>query len=171
MSQSEATYERPMSAWRSPWVIGWVLLVTVVLGVNLVMIYLAVVTSPGLVVDDYYDRGQNYERTLVSRLAREPGWSMRADIPKGLKAGETSVVRFFVVDKAGQPITPDQVTFYAYRPADSEQDFSLPMESEGEGRYAAKLQFPLMGVWDTMIAASTGEDEYSLGQRISILRP
>jgi len=171
MSQSEATHERPTPAWRSPWVIGWILLVAVVFGVNLVMVYLAVATSPGLVVDDYYDRGQNYERTLVSRLAREPGWTMRADVPKGLTAGETSVVRFFVVDKVGQPVTPDLVTFYAYRPSDSDKDFTLPMEPEGPGRYAATLQFPLMGVWDTMIAARSGDDEHSLGQRISILRP
>ena len=171
MSQPEAIHETPTPAWRSPWVIGWVLLVAVVLGVNLVMVYLAVTTSPGLVVDDYYDRGQNYERTLVSRLAGGPGWTMRADVPKGLKAGESSIVRFFVVDKAGQPVTPDQVTFYAYRPSDSDKDFSRPMESEGQGGYAVTLEFPLMGVWDTMIAARSGDDEYSLGQRISILRP
>lgn len=171
MSQSEATQERPLPAWRSPWVIGWVSLVAVVLGVNLVMIYLAIDSNPGLVVDDYYERGQDYERTMVSRLAREPGWTMRADIPKGLAANERTVVRFVVVDKAGQPVTPDAVTFYAYRPSDSAADFSLPMELEDTGRYAATLEFPLFGVWDTMIAARNGDDEHSIGQRISILRP
>ncbi len=72
---------RSNSPWRSPWVLGWIGLIVVVLAVNLTMVFLAFSTNPGLVIDDYYDRGQHYEKTLVSHLAKDPGWTLRADFP------------------------------------------------------------------------------------------
>jgi nitrogen fixation protein FixH len=161
----------PTPAWRSPWVIGWLVLVGSVLAINGAMVYLAIKTNPGLVVDDYYDRGQHYEQTLVSNLAKDPGWTMRAELPTDIKAGETRVVRFNLVDKAGQPVAVDGVTFYAYRPSDVTRDFSLPMTLEGPGRYVVQASFSVFGVWDTVFAARQGGDEYTHGQRLMVGRP
>jgi nitrogen fixation protein FixH len=171
MQQTSTPQARPTPAWRSPWVIAWFALVVSVLVINGVMVYFAVTTNPGLVVEDYYDRGQSYENHLVSNLVQDPGWAMRADVPRDIKAGETRVFQFFVSDRSGQPVALDGVTFYAYRPSDLSRDFSLPMEMEGPGRYAVKVSFPLMGTWDTLFAARMGGDEYSVGQRLSIARP
>ncbi|MCF1182742.1 FixH family protein [Marichromatium gracile] len=166
--QSGAVHSaQPLPAWRSPWVIAWVGLIVVVLLVNLLMVYLAVATNPGLVNADYYERGQDYERTLVSRRARDPGWVMQADIPP-LQPGRVEAIRLFLVDRAGQPVEADAVTLHAYRPADAARDFSVPMRREGAGRYVAEVAFPLPGVWDTLIAVGHGEDEYSLDQRLEV---
>ncbi|EXJ16835.1 FixH family protein [Imhoffiella purpurea] len=153
---------------RNPWVIGWIGLVATVLAVNILMVYLAFETSPGLVNADYYERGQYYENTLVSKRARSPNWAMRADIPDDLIVGEQRPIRFFLVDKAGQPVDAESVTLYVYRPSDAARDFSLPMTREGRGRYVARASFPLMGIWDTLIAVRSGEDEYSLSQRVNV---
>ncbi|AFL73073.1 FixH family protein [Thiocystis violascens] len=155
-------------ALRNPWIIGWLGLVATVLIVNLIMVYFAVSTNPGLVNADYYDRGQDYEQTLVSRQARDPNWTMRADIPKPLRVGEPDMVRVVLVDKAGQPVDADAVTFHAYRPSDAARDFSLPMTREDRGRYAVKAAFPLIGAWDTLIAVQSGADEYSIGERVTV---
>jgi len=171
MDSVAADQQKSVSAWRSPWVIAWIALVIAVLGVNLTMVYLAIATNPGLVVEDYYERGQHYERSMVSRMAQDPGWEMQADIPSDLRAGERSVIRFFLVDKAGQPVEPDGVQLYAYRPSEAAQDFTLPMTEEGKGRYMAEVTFPLIGVWDTLIAVKSGENEYNLGKRIRVQRP
>ena len=69
------------SAWRSPWVIGWVAMVVTFLSMNLFMVYMAIDTSPGLVVDDFYDRGQDYEKHMLDRQARDPGWQMQVSLP------------------------------------------------------------------------------------------
>jgi nitrogen fixation protein FixH len=159
------------SAWRSPWVIGWIGLVAVVLGVNLTMVWLAFSTSPGLVNDDYYERGQDYEKHLASRLAKDPGWTMRADIPPDLRPGSPATVRIVMVDKTGQPVSPDRVTFYAYRPSDKRLDFESAMTQEGAGRYAARVSFPLFGRWDWLIAVRQGEDEYTLGDELTVAKP
>ncbi|NEX22068.1 FixH family protein [Thiorhodococcus mannitoliphagus] len=158
------------SAFRSPWVLGWIGLVVTVLGVNITMVYLAFTTSPGLVNVDYYERGQHYEQTLLSRKARAPQWIIEADIPAALMVDKPEWIRVFLVDQAGQPVDPDAVTLYAYRPSDAGRDFSVAMTREDRGRYVAKASFPLVGVWDTLIAVNSGEDEYSIGERVSVSR-
>jgi nitrogen fixation protein FixH len=170
-SHPKTARRRPTPAWKSPWVIAWVGLVVAVLGVNLTMVYLAIATNPGLVVEDYYDRGQHYEKNILSKQASDPGWQMYADVPQEIKAAETTTIRFFVTDQAGQPVRVEGVDFFAYRPSDAERDFSLPMAEEGEGRYKVELVFPLVGIWDSLFAVRHGEDEFTLGRRISVLRP
>ena len=171
MQQPPSPQTRSTPAWHSPWLIGWFALVATFLAVNGVMIYFAVTTNPGLVVEDYYDRGQYYENHLASKLAQDPGWVMRTHIPQDIKAGETQVLQFLVVDTAGQPVSVEDVTFYAYRPSDGGRDFSLPMETEAPGRYAVTVSFPLVGVWDALFAARLGGVEHSLGQRLIVARP
>jgi nitrogen fixation protein FixH len=163
--------KKPTPAWKSPWVIGWIALVVAVLAVNFTMVYLAIATNPGLVTEDFYDRGQDYEETMVSKMARDPGWYLYADVPSDLAADRPSVIRFFITDKAGQPVTPEKVHFYAYRPSDATQDFDLPMVREGNGRFKVDVTFPLLGAWDTLVAVQHGEDEYNLGKRIRVGRP
>jgi nitrogen fixation protein FixH len=155
-------------AWKSPWVIGWTASIFVVLGVNLFMVYLAVDTNPGLVVEDYYERGQDYERTLFAERAKDPGWHMTVNLPKTVTAGSVTPVHFSVLDKAGVPVEPDSVIFYAYRPSDATQDFSVPMAKEAMGMYSAKAQFGLKGAWDILASVRTGEDEYHVGRRIDV---
>ena len=171
MNQASTAVAKPVSAWRSPWVIGWIALIVVVLIANGTMIFLAIATNPGLVTEDYYERGRDMERTIVSRVETGPGWTMHIDTPADVRAAEATTVRYFVVDRAGQPVTPDEVTYFAYRPSDAAQDFSLPMLEEGKGRYAAKVTFPLGGVWDTLVAVRADGDEYVVGQRVSVAIP
>ncbi|CRI63624.1 putative Cbb3-type cytochrome c oxidase biogenesis protein CcoH [Thiocapsa sp. KS1] len=174
MHSTTNTTETPSKATpalRSPWVLAWIGLILTVLAVNLTFVYLAIRTDPGLVNADYYERGQDYERTMISRQARDPGWLMRADIPRPLRAGVEESIRVVLVDQAGQPVDVDQATFYAYRPSDVSRDFALPMIREAKGRYLVETSFPLIGVWDILIAAKTGEDEYSVGERVNVARP
>lgn len=169
MEQQAQTNKTP--AWKSPWLIGWMGLVLTVLAVNLVMVYLAIETNPGLVVEDYYDRGQDYEKTMFSKRANDPGWHMKVDLPEVLVAGEHIPVHFSVVDKSGVPVVADSAIFYAYRPSDVTRDFSQAMQQEATGLYSTKAQFRLKGVWDIMLAVTQGGEEYSIGRRINLVAP
>jgi nitrogen fixation protein FixH len=161
----------PGSAWRNPWVLAWIGLIVVVLGVNIAMVTLAFITSPGLVRSDYYESGRAVEERIVSRREEAAGLTMSIDTPPDLTAGVTTTIRFYVVDRAGQPVTADKVTYYAYRPSDAERDFEMPMVEEDAGRYAVTLHFPLTGLWDTLVSMQSGDHEVSLAQRISVARP
>ncbi len=170
-ARTDAVPKQPVSAWRSPWVIGWIGLVVTVLVVNATMVVLAINTNPGLVRADYYEGGREVERTIVTRLEGGPGWTMNIDTPADLLADSPTTIRFFIVDKAGQPVTVEAVNYFAYRPANSAQDIAMAMEQEAPGRYAVRLAFPLAGIWDTLVSARDGDQEYSVAQRISVARP
>jgi len=159
------------TAWRSPWVIAWVALVLVVVGANALMIYLSIGANPGLVVDDYYDRGQQYEKDMLKRLARDPGWSMKIYPPQHVGVEEPARFRFGVRDREGNPVTPDEVTFFAYRPSNQRDDFSRPMNEVAPGSYEVAVSFPLKGVWDLLVSARRGEDEYHSSHRLSVGGP
>jgi nitrogen fixation protein FixH len=157
------------SAWRSPWVIAWVAMVVIFFSMNMIMIFMAADNNPGLVVDDYYERGQDYEKNMLKRRARDPGWEMQLHMPKLIEAVDQPVIcRFSVRDKDGLPVTPEAVTFYAYRPSDAKHDFSVPMREIEPGVYQAEISFPLRGAWDTLVSVKQGQDEYSKTQRIGV---
>jgi len=168
---ARADRARSGSAWRSPWFIAWIALVVVVLVVNATMVFLAFATNPGLVVDDYYERGRNVERTMATRRAGAPRWTMSLDVPEDVTEGRATTVRFYVVDPAGQPVQPRRVTYYAYRPSDASADFSVPMSEEAPGRYVAEVSFPLSGLWDTLVAAESESQEVIFDQRLSVATP
>ncbi|MCP3869317.1 MAG: FixH family protein [Gammaproteobacteria bacterium] len=155
------------SPWRSPWVITWVVLLITFIAVSGYRIFLAIDTNPGLVDENYYERGRSYEKERLKRMARDPGWKMRIEAPEFVDIAKPTGFGFVVTDKQGSPMTPDSVTFYVYRPSDAKRDFSLPMVKVADGRYQAEASFPLLGVWDILVSVKNGEDEYNLAHRIS----
>ena len=155
------------SPWTNPWVLGWIGLLVVFLIANFIMIYLAVTNSPGLVVDNYYERGQDFEQNMLKRQARDPGWKMKLHSPGAVGVAEPTEFGVRILDQQGNPVVPDTVTFYAYRPSDVRRDFSVPMREQAPGVYQAEVSFPLLGVWDILISARHGEEEYHLPHRVS----
>jgi nitrogen fixation protein FixH len=140
------------TAWRSPWIIGWMALLVVFLIANGIMIYLALDGNPGLVVEDYYERGQDHEKNILKRLANDPGWDMQVTIPGDILLARPVLVNFTVHDADGMPVNRNSVTFYVYRPSDARRDFSVPMQRIDDGLYEAKVTFPLPGSWDVLVS-------------------
>lgn len=166
--KEEALMGAKNGAWQSPWVIAWVSIVFVVLMVNALMVYLAIDANPGLVVEDYYERGQNYEKTMVARMEKNPGWKMQVDIPREPPLDMPLSIAFSVVDKNGDPVIAEGVVFYAYRPSDADADFSVVMVPEAPGRYQATVSFPLKGVWDTLVSVQKDGEEYHHALRVIV---
>ncbi len=158
-------------AWRNPWVIGWLGLVAVVLGVNAVMISLAVITNPGLVTEDYYEKGRTFERNMINQMVARNAleWQVRLDMPKTPLAGQNEHYRFIVTDKRGVPMESLKVRLQGYRPSDANADFFADMEPLGNGIYQAKLNFPLKGLWELNINVQHGEQQYDMvHQRLEV---
>lgn len=148
------------SGWRSPWVWTIIGMLSIFVLANITTLYIAGDSSPRLVNEEYYKRGEDYEENLLKRMARDPGWKMEIIAPDFIDVDVAATFHFTVTSKEGEPVDPDAVTFYAYRPSNGNYDFSLPMEREAPGRYKTEASFPLKGVWDILVAAKQGEDEY-----------
>ncbi|WP_303909134.1 FixH family protein [Thiohalomonas denitrificans] len=155
--------------WRNPWVIGWISLLLIVLGVNVGMVSLAVITNPGLVDKDFYESGQAMEQEYRKRQAAQSalGWDLEFDLPKTSVAGRPDVYRLSLFDKQGRPIRGAEVRLTAYRPSDESADFDVALKEAGAGHYDGYLALPLKGIWDLRIHVSRGEDRWDLTRRVS----
>ena len=170
MSNKSISQDNP-NAWRNPWVIGWISLVAVVLIVNITMISIAFISSPGLVEEDYYEKGQDYEQNINKRKAERNAlaWSYTTDFPAKPVVNKPSHYSFNLVDKYGVALIDADVVFSAYRPSDADADFKVKMIETVSGRYEANIAYPLKGIWQFTIAIKSHEDNYSFTRRTSVL--
>ncbi len=136
----------------NPWFWTWIILILIVLSVNGVMVYFAFTSNPGLVTNDYYERGQNYEQNMLQRQLNAPKWAMNISFPQPVVINQTA--DFYLLK---QPLEFDKVEFYAYRPADASADFSKKMTLNENGDYHVSVTFPLIGKWDLLIYAQKGD--------------
>lgn len=169
MAADEGADRSRDSAWRSPWVIGWIALVMVVLLVNMVMVWLAVHSSPGLVAEDYYERGRDYAIDRAAREAAWPqGWQVRLDAPTPLSVGQPARFHVAAIDARGVPVVADRAELFAYRPSDAAADFRVVLIEEAPGVYGAEASFPLVGLWDLIVQLESGGQLYDIARRIRV---
>lgn len=155
---------------KNPWVLSWILLVIIVLGVNIGFISLAFITSPGLVDQDYYENAQNYEENLVKyRTARAAlGWTYQTDFPTHPVIHNKALYRVSVVDKAGLPLTAARLRVNAYRPSDASADFDMHFSEIGAGIYEAEITYLLKGRWEITIDIEHEGKHFSFTRHVSI---
>ena len=157
-------------AFRNPWVLGWIAAIVLVLLVNLGFIVTAIVTNPGLVEKDYYEKGRDLEAEFVTlqKTRQRLGWKMKLDAVHKPVINQPARYTFSVVDKAGVPIDGELATLHAYRPSDASSDFDVEMQEIAPGIYSAELTFPLKGIWDLIAVLHKGDDALKIRQRISV---
>ncbi len=156
------------SPWSNPWVLGMIGFLIVFVMANVYMIYLSSSGGPGLVVDNYYERGEHYEKNMLKRIAQDPGWSMSLASPEPITVAKKQIVNITVQDNEGKPVNRDEVVFRVYRPSDKSKDFSLPMQRIDDGLYEVAVSFPLPGVWDLLVSLPNKDYEVNLPQRINV---
>lgn len=157
-------------ALRNPWILAWLGVIGVFLLVNLVFIIFAFTSNPGLVDEDYYEKGQAYEQNMLKLRAAQQAlrWETKLSTPENLVATRPGVFRFSAVDARGLPIMDADVRLLAYRPSDANADFSQPLHQVAPGQYQNKIQLPLPGVWDINVSVQSGADNYETIQRVTV---
>ena len=160
-------------ALRNPWVLGWIALVVVVLGVNAGMITTAIVTNPGLVDKNYYEEGRQLERNITKNEAARNalGWQIKLDQPSRSVMGQEAVYHFTAYSSIGLPLNKLAPTLTAYRPSDANADFTMTMKEIGPGQYEARPVFPLKGAWDVSVNVKHQEHDFKLAEKRIAVRP
>lgn len=159
-------------AMRNPWVIAWIGVVVVFLSVNILFFIVAWVSSPGLVVQDYYEQGRQYEKNALKIMAAQNqlNWETRLELPQSIVRNNPDVYRFSAVDSRGLPIKGAQVDLFAYRPSDASADFVTPLQEIAPGLYQADIGFPLPGAWDLQLKVRSDDTDYQMAHRVSVLK-
>lgn len=155
--------------WKNPFVIFWLVILITVLAVNFFMVSMAIVTNPGLVNNNPYKHGVNYEKVLEERKAQALlGWKLEV-IWSELKEGKPATVQIAVTDKSGTPVSAERVELYAYRPANLKEDFVLSLHpTDKAGVFATEVTFAKKGHWDWVAEAQLGQDKMNLGGSLSV---
>lgn len=170
MKKNSISQDNPR-ALKNPWVLGWLALVIVVLGVNIGFITLAFVTNPGLVDKNYYENSQDYEENIIKyRQARNAlGWTYQTDFPGNPVINKNELYRLSLVDKAGLPLTAAAISVSAYRPSDASADFEATLSEVDAGIYEGYINYPLKGIWEITINVNRDNDHYHFTRRASIV--
>ncbi len=156
-------------AMRNPWILAGLGLIATFITVNAVFIFFAITTSPGLVTEDYYDRGRDYEENVLKIMAAQDAlnWDTKLAIPAQITTRQPDTFRFSAVDSRGIPIMDADVSVVAYRPSDADADFKIRLDQAAPGQYQALIAFPLPGIWDLNITVKDGENTFNMSHRIS----
>lgn len=158
-------------AMRNPWFIAMLGLIVVFLTVNIAFFVFAVTSNPGLVTDDYYEKGREYEKNVITRLnaRNQLNWQTKFETPEKIIINTPETFRFSAVDSRGVYIMDADVKFILYRPSDSGADFTQVVDQVAPGLYQTRLKLPLPGIWDLTVKVSHNDDVYHHTHRINIL--
>ena len=142
--------------YQQPWV--WLLIAlpaTAVVG-GMITLYVAVTTSDGLVVDDYYKRGLHINRDLArDRAAQAHGLEAYLDI-------DMAANRVTVTLASHDYALPREVKLSFLHPTRPHHDQHLVLEQAGEGQYAGAIGELSRGKWYLQLEA----DDWRLAGRL-----
>lgn len=156
-------------AWKNPFIIAWFVILTIVLAVNFFMVSMAIVTAPGLTVEDYYEKGKNINEVLARRKEMEElGWQLNIDLPI-LTQNKVNKVTVTIMDKQGKHFDVDSAVFYYYRPSSKDYDGELVLDATSEtGVYQNEIKLPLKGKYDLVVEVVKGDQVFNVGRSIMV---
>lgn len=135
--------------------------------VDSIFVYIAFSTHNGLVTDNGYKKGLEYNKIIERWEAQqELGWNSDVGfISYGNNAGQ---LVFSVHDNNGDIIKNMEVSANIIRPVTSGNDFSIALPEESDGVYNNDILFPLPGLWKVDIVAVKGDITYRKSKKLDI---
>ncbi len=135
----------------------------IVIGVNVVMMQLAIRTLPGTEVDSAYAASLAYEKEIAAARSQEARkWKIDAHVERG--SGETAILRIEARDEAGKPMSGLTFEGRFERPTDRRADLSVALAEDGAGVYRGRTPSISAGQWDLVLEGA------SAGQRMFLSR-
>ena len=129
----------------------------VVVGVNLVMVRLAIQTLPGTEVDSAYSASLAYGKEIATaRDQSERNWKVDAHVERSGQGGATLQIE--VRDNAGRPMSGLTFQGRCERPTDRRADRPVELAETGIGIYRGSAETVAPGQWDLVLeGASAGK--------------
>lgn len=140
----------------------------VVIGVNGVMIALAIGTMPGLESEKPYQAGISYNAEIeTARAQTARHWRVASHV--GRAVGGRASVEVEARDADGAPVGGLTVTVRLMRPTDQSADRALSLQERERGTYLGDATDVAPGAWDLEIEAVLGPERlFRSHNRISL---
>lgn len=140
---------------KSPWPKAIIAFFAVVFAANGFLIYEAISGFDGLVEENYYEKGLNYNDVLQKE--KQLGWRMELSFPDDLKAGADNKAKVVIFDRNGEPVGGAKVKLTLKRPATDRFDREVELIPSGCA-YHGTVSVPVTGLWDISVEAEKGGD-------------
>ncbi len=145
--------EKQQHWYKSPLLLLWLLLVLMAMSGTIYMVIQANSGFSGLVVEDFYERGQDYEENIHKKLENNAKWIPEFKVTE-INLNHETTIDVIIIDKQGKPAVVEKLTLFVYRPSNAKEDFSVPMTILNDGKtYQAKMTFSNKGKWDLLASA------------------
>jgi nitrogen fixation protein FixH len=129
----------------------------VVIGVNIVMITLAIGTMPGLENDKPYLAGLAYNAEIAAaRAVAARHWTVASHVSRNAKG--RAAVSVEARDAGGAPINDLVVSVRLLRPTDQRGDRAMELRERAPGTYQGEATDVAAGVWDVEIDAARASE-------------
>jgi nitrogen fixation protein FixH len=122
----------------------------VVIGVNMTMMQLAILTLPGTEVDSAYSASLAYEKEIAAAHDQNArNWKVDAHIQRGPDGGATLQVE--ARDDSGKPMSGLKFQGRFERPTDRRADQPVALAEMGIGIYRGSAPLIASGQWDLVL--------------------
>jgi len=122
----------------------------VVIGVNMIMMRLAIQTLPGTEVDSAYSASLAYEKEIAAAHDQNArNWKVDAHIQRGADGGATLQVE--ARDDSGKPMSGLKFEGRFERPTDRRADQPVALAEMGIGIYRGTAPLIAPGQWDLVL--------------------
>jgi nitrogen fixation protein FixH len=122
----------------------------VVIGVNMIMMRLAIQTLPGTDVDSAYSASLAYEHEIAAAHDQNArNWKVDAHIQRGPDGGATLQVE--ARDDSGKPMSGLKFQGRFERPTDRRADLPVALAETGIGIYRGSAPMIAPGQWDLVL--------------------
>jgi len=122
----------------------------VVIGVNMIMMRLAIQTLPGTEVDSAYAASLAYEKEITAARDQDArNWKVDAHVQRGGQGGATLQVE--ARDARGQPMSGLTFLGRFERPTDRRADLPVTLAEVGIGIYRGSAPDIAPGQWDLVL--------------------
>jgi nitrogen fixation protein FixH len=122
----------------------------VVIGVNMIMMRLAIQTLPGTDVDSAYSASLAYESEIAAAHDQNArNWKVDANVQRGPDGGATLEVAAH--DDSGKPVSGLKFHGRFERPTDRRADLPVALAETGIGIYRGSAALIAPGQWDLVL--------------------
>lgn len=134
----------------------------VIFAVNGLFVYLATSTHPGVVTENSFEYGIDYD-AITNHADQQHSLNWNTTITL-----DGNHLQFSVLDPNGQSIDDATVIAHITRPTDDEADITQPLNAEGSGLYSASIAFTKKGQWDITIATQWNQQQHQTHKRVIV---
>lgn len=140
----------------------------VVIGVNLVMMKLAIQTLPGTEVDSAYSASLAYEKEIAAAHEQNMRhWQIDAQVQRG--ADGAAMLRVEARDDNGRPLSGLKFLGRFERPTDRRADQAVTLAETGIGIYSGNAALIAPGQWDLVLQGDKAEQRMFLSRNRVLL--